>query len=516
MPRVLHVFSGPTLDAAEVRAVAPDAVVHPPVAAGDLSRLRAGSGDVVVIVDGAMTAGAAVRHKEILALVDAGVEVWGSGALGALRAAELQPFGMRVHGRVARLFLRGALEGDDEVAVATGERDPEALALVDLRATCRAACRAGVIDANAAAAVVAAAQTLAPARRSARRAAAGAVDAGLDPAAAAAFETFARSHPVRLTHDDALACLHVLRRRRGQPPRLRRGPKAAVTAFARTWSEAGAGAELPGGGFVGDLAVLTFCRLCAVDFPAFQRRVALRTLAALSAPEVRPGEREGQAMLREFAAAQGLDAGSLPAWLDQRGMRREELLAHLRRDSAVGLLLDTLGVHPSDERAIETALAEVVGEHARRRGFVAPGASPSWERSWLSASEMESLGAAERIARLASRSFHSMPGMGWRQPLLQELKVSGVFGVARDGVLQAREFVRGDSRPTAADDEVVGWFAARWDARERFDLALLDRGFSGLDIFLPRARPFHGFDRATTAYRELRCLLAPSIALAPS
>src|SRR5258708_30535800 len=98
MSRRLHVFSGPTLGAAEVREAAPDAVVHPPVVAGDLSRLAVTPGDVVVIVDGAMTARSTVRHKEILSLVGAGVEVWGAGALGALRAAELHAHGVHAHG----------------------------------------------------------------------------------------------------------------------------------------------------------------------------------------------------------------------------------------------------------------------------------------------------------------------------------------------------------------------------------------------------------------------------------
>lgn len=509
MPRALHVFSGPTLDAVEVRRAVPEAVVHPPVAAGDLARLHAGPGDVVVLVDGAMTDGNAVRHKEILALVEAGVDVWGTGALGALRAAELHDHGVRPYGRVARLLVRGVLEGDDEVAAGAAA---DAVTLVDVRATCRAACRAGVVDEAAARRLVAAAQSLPPQRRRHAAIAGAAAEAGLDEAASHAYAAFAAEHAVRLTRDDALDCLLTVRRRLAQPPRPRRTPRAVLTSFAEAWREEAAGAELPGG-FVGDLAVLAFCRLLAVDFPAFQRRVALRTLAALSSPEASSGQREGQALVREFAAAHGLDVDSLSLWLLQRGMRREELLAHLRREQAVALLLQALDVDPADERAADATLAELVGEHARRRGFVAPGPLQGWERSWLSAAELESLAPGERIARLAARSFHSMPGMGWRQPLLQDLKVSGVFRVAREGVVQAREhLLQHAGEPAAPDEAVVAWFVERWNARDRFDLALLDRGFSGIETFLPRARPFHAFDRDTTTYRDLRCL-AQSTAL---
>jgi len=504
MPRRLHVFSGPTLPAAEVRAAMPDAEVHPPVVAGDLNRLGATAGDVVVILDGAMTGGNAVRHKEILALVDAGVEVWAAGALGALRGAELQDHGVHAYGRVARLFARGALDGDDEVAVHDGR--PPSVALVDVRATVRAACRGGLLDPESGDAVVAAAQALAPARRRWAEIVGHAVDHGLDADMAWRVEEFARDHSVRLTRQDALGCLEMVRRRQALPPRPRRAPRPVLTTFAQAWREEAAGSELPGGGFVADLAVLTLCRLLAVDFPAFQRRIALRTLAAMAAPESRPGEREGQAMVREFAAAAGLDVDSLPLWLTQRGLRREELLAHLRRENAVALVLEAYGANPADERAVDATLAEVVAEQARRRGFVAPGSSQGWERSWLSAGELESLGAEERIARLAARSFNSMPGVDWRQPLLQELKLGGVFRVAQEAVVAARRFVAEQEWTPASDDEVVAWFVERWEAHERFDLALLDRGFAGVDAFLPRARPFHAFDRAVTTYRDLRCL----------
>jgi hypothetical protein len=288
-----------------------------------------------------------------------------------------------------------------------------------------------------------------------------------------------------------------------------------LTAFVQAWRDETAGAEMPGAGFVTDLAVLTLCRLFAVDYPTFQRRVALRTLAALAAPDPSSSDRDGRAILREFSAGQGLDADSLPLWLDERGLRREELVALLRRDTAVDLVLEAFGTDPRDDEAVEATLAEVVAEHARRRGVVGPGATPGWDRGWLSAAE-EGLPAEQRIARLAARSFHSMPGVDWRQPLLQELKRSGVFRVAREAVAQARRFLaeqNGTLEPR--DQDILAWFTRRWNVGDRFDLALLDRGFAGVDGFLPRARPFVAFDQSTTTYRELRCL-GRRAALAPS
>ena len=67
-----HIFVGPTLAGQDVLDILPGAVVHPPVAHGDLLRLDLVLGDVVVIVDGYYHQSAPVRHKEILALLAEG------------------------------------------------------------------------------------------------------------------------------------------------------------------------------------------------------------------------------------------------------------------------------------------------------------------------------------------------------------------------------------------------------------------------------------------------------------
>jgi len=114
-----HVFIGPTLPAAEVRARLPDAIVAGPVAAGDVLRLVRRRGVArIAIVDGYFERMAAVWHKELLVALARGIEVWGAASMGALRAAELAPFGMIGVGAVYRAFRRGVLEADDEVAVA--------------------------------------------------------------------------------------------------------------------------------------------------------------------------------------------------------------------------------------------------------------------------------------------------------------------------------------------------------------------------------------------------------------
>ncbi|MEO8703205.1 MAG: TfuA-like protein [Kofleriaceae bacterium] len=114
------VFVGPTLPAAEVARLLPGATIAPPVSVGDVLRLARTRTRPrrIAIIDGYFERMAAVWHKEILVALERGIAVWGAASMGALRAAELAAFGMRGAGSIYRAFASGALEADDEVAVA--------------------------------------------------------------------------------------------------------------------------------------------------------------------------------------------------------------------------------------------------------------------------------------------------------------------------------------------------------------------------------------------------------------
>ena len=147
------VFVGPTLPAAEVRARLPGAVVLPPAGVGDvLAVLRRRGLARIALVDGYFERMAAVWHKELLLALERGVAVWGAASMGALRAAELAPFGMIGVGAIYRAYARGALVADDEVAVAhlPAERGfaPLSDALVNLREGLSRAVRARAITAR--------------------------------------------------------------------------------------------------------------------------------------------------------------------------------------------------------------------------------------------------------------------------------------------------------------------------------------------------------------------------------
>ena len=159
----LHVFVGPSLEREVVAAALPAARIEPPIARGDLARLRGEGATTFLILDGAFLHRLAVAPSEIVDAIAGGARVIGAASLGAIRAAECWPAGMEGIGAVHRLYRLGVLRDDDEVAVAT---DPESdfaaisIALVSVRYAMLAALRAGALDRGRAAAVLGAARGL--------------------------------------------------------------------------------------------------------------------------------------------------------------------------------------------------------------------------------------------------------------------------------------------------------------------------------------------------------------------
>ena len=131
------VFLGPSLGLAEARGLCPDAEFLPPIRFGDLYALGCEPPGQVLIVDGVFHDSTPVWQREILQLLRTGWRVLGASSMGALRALELEPYGMIGLGRVFEWYRSGRIEGDDEVALLHGTADmdylPLTLPLVDVR-----------------------------------------------------------------------------------------------------------------------------------------------------------------------------------------------------------------------------------------------------------------------------------------------------------------------------------------------------------------------------------------------
>ena len=146
------IFTGPTLTAVEAR-MALEADYRPPAAEGDVYRAARGRPQAIGIIDGYFERVPSVWHKEILWAMSQGIHVFGAASMGALRAAELDVFGMEGVGAIFEAFRDGSLEDDDEVAVAHAGPDfgfkSASEAMVDIRFTLGRALDAGVIGAEA-------------------------------------------------------------------------------------------------------------------------------------------------------------------------------------------------------------------------------------------------------------------------------------------------------------------------------------------------------------------------------
>lgn len=114
-----YIFLGPSLLQEDARKEL-DATYLPPVSQGDIVRLLRKKPRLIGIIDGYFEGVPSVWHKEVLYAMSKGVHVLGASSMGALRAAELHPFGMEGIGAVFEAFRDGRLDDDDEVAVIHG------------------------------------------------------------------------------------------------------------------------------------------------------------------------------------------------------------------------------------------------------------------------------------------------------------------------------------------------------------------------------------------------------------
>lgn len=158
-----YVFLGPSLPLDQAKSIV-DATYLPPIQQGDLLRLLALKPRYVGIIDGYFETVPAVWHKEILLAMRDGVHVFGAASMGALRAAELHPFGMIGVGTIFQWFSDQTIVADDEVAVRHGPAElgylPLNRSMVDIRDSCALALGEGIIDAPLADSIIDAAKTL--------------------------------------------------------------------------------------------------------------------------------------------------------------------------------------------------------------------------------------------------------------------------------------------------------------------------------------------------------------------
>lgn len=115
--REFYIFAGPSLPP----DISPEhrITVLPPVVDGDLRRLAESTspGAHIHIIDGVFGAAQAITITEIGDTLRAGFTLSGSTSMGALRAVEAAPLGMRGFGKIFREYLHGGRTQDADVAL---------------------------------------------------------------------------------------------------------------------------------------------------------------------------------------------------------------------------------------------------------------------------------------------------------------------------------------------------------------------------------------------------------------
>ena len=156
------IFSGPSLPRSEVEDVE-GFVWRPPLRQGDLYRAALDRPVALGVVDGFFET-PTVWHKEILWALSEGIQVYGAGSIGAVRAVELETFGMQGIGRIFEMFRDRELEDDDEIAVLHAPEElgyaPVTEAMVNVRATLAQAVGKSLLKPNCMAQIVTAAKAL--------------------------------------------------------------------------------------------------------------------------------------------------------------------------------------------------------------------------------------------------------------------------------------------------------------------------------------------------------------------
>jgi hypothetical protein len=143
------IFLGPSMSTEKAKSIF-DAEYRPPAKKGDFLRLGLLSEiSMVGLVDGMFMQDYPPTPIEVYQLVaKKNIIVVGAASLGALRAVELERFGMIGIGKIFELYRKGKVNADDEVAVTFEESTYrlQSEAMIDIRFNLYLAEKRGIIS----------------------------------------------------------------------------------------------------------------------------------------------------------------------------------------------------------------------------------------------------------------------------------------------------------------------------------------------------------------------------------
>ncbi len=355
-------FLGPSLKRAEARAAAPGATILGPARQGDVFHaIRDRGATVIGLVDGAFLDVPAIWHREILWALERGVHVFGAASMGALRAAELDRFGMVGIGVIYDAYRSGVLPGwqgvfedDDEVAVVHAPAElghaPLSDAMVDLRLTLSRAADAGILSASQRDTLADRMKALHFPERTLVRLKEAAIEAGCSPL----MQWLDVSHTSQ-KRLDALLMLQAIDRKH-QP-----GPREFAMQQALTWVNFVEGARRL---TAAETEAARRLREDAVDWPRLKREA----LGRLDSLRTHPSVPDGKRALAAFCAARGLETrADMVAWAVANDLDEPSLVRLASEEACLDAATGT---------APPPALAGAVVDLVRLAGRYGPPAGP--------------------------------------------------------------------------------------------------------------------------------------------
>ncbi|ADZ10449.1 TfuA-like core domain-containing protein [Methanobacterium lacus] len=204
------IFTGPSLQPKEAETIL-KADYRPPIARGDIIQALTDEPDIIGIIDGVFHKEPAVSHKEILEALKKDVTVVGGASMGALRASELDDFGMVGVGQVYMDYKTGVIESDDDVAVVINPDTMEQLseALISINYTFKAALKQGVINRSDYDLLIKTAKSIYYPKRSYSKVFA---ESGLEKSKVELLQKFLEVHAIDVKRMDALAVLDYIKK----------------------------------------------------------------------------------------------------------------------------------------------------------------------------------------------------------------------------------------------------------------------------------------------------------------
>ena len=147
------IYLGPSLPVDEAKKLLHsnnnrEVTYAPPIKRGDIPTAISQNYQVIGIIDGIFFRESAVSPREIMEVLNSNIKVYGASSMGALRASELDRYGMVGIGKIYNWYRDGTLNSDDEVALSFDSEEfiPISEPLVNIRETMKKALSENIIN----------------------------------------------------------------------------------------------------------------------------------------------------------------------------------------------------------------------------------------------------------------------------------------------------------------------------------------------------------------------------------